>query len=57
MMLWIAWNVAMWRYLTDDTTVGVCITYVIYSLTIYLREYYGQANIAAKTLVDPRFLL
>ena len=36
---------------------GVCITYVVYSLTIYARGYFGQANIAAKTLVDSRFLL
>eukprot|EP01051_Picozoa_sp_SAG22_P011201 SAG22_NODE_1058_length_5769_cov_6.433510_8_plen_96_part_00 len=57
MMVWIAWNVAMWRYLTEETTVAVCIAYAVYSLTIYAREYYGQANIASKTLVDPRFLL
>jgi hypothetical protein len=33
------------------------LTYIIYGVLVLIRQHYGLKNIAAKTLVDSRFLL
>ena len=41
----------------SNTAVSIIFTYIVNEVVVRIRGYLGQLNIAAKTMVDERFLI